>query len=205
MMPRPDPWTREIVAHLLRLDAEAASDPKITFSVMAYRLNGYFGTAFNRNAVAGKLQRLKAGTGYGAARQPRQKPPKAAEPQKRPERQPLKPVAAVTREPVSAPQMPAPEPETQVPQMPAPEPQPETPAPRQSRPARRGDCLPPQAPCQSAHVTLMERQPWQCGWPVNDGGPFLYCGAPKTGDPVYCDHHRAAATGRTGRMRSDAQ
>ena len=28
-----------------------------------------------------------------------------------------------------------------------------------------------------------------CKWPVNDGGPFLFCNAPKD-NHNYCDHHR---------------
>ena len=39
-------------------------------------------------------------------------------------------------------------------------------------------------------VTLLERRGDQCGWPVNDGNPFLFCGAPRaTGHKRYCEHH----------------
>ena len=55
-------------------------------------------------------------------------------------------------------------------------------------------------PPQSTPVTLLDREPWQCRWPVNDGGPFLFCGAAKGDyDPTYCQHHRRMATGRAVR------
>jgi hypothetical protein len=52
------------------------------------------------------------------------------------------------------------------------------------------DCVP---------VTLADRRRDQCCWPVNDGNPYLFCGAPKRRpDPRsgakfagYCDHHFA--------------
>lgn len=42
--------------------------------------------------------------------------------------------------------------------------------------------------------TLMERGPRECCFPVNSGGPFLYCAAeatdgPPEGLPTYCRHH----------------
>lgn len=43
-------------------------------------------------------------------------------------------------------------------------------------------------------VTLLERAPHQCGWPVNDGGPFLFCGAAKSGHKRYCDAHALKAS-----------
>lgn len=46
-------------------------------------------------------------------------------------------------------------------------------------------------------VTLLDRRPEQCGWPINDGGPFLYCGAPKaTGHKRYCSTHACAGLAR---------
>lgn len=40
-------------------------------------------------------------------------------------------------------------------------------------------------------LPLMARKRHQCGWPVNDGGPFLFCGLPKTpGHSNYCGYHR---------------
>ena len=38
-------------------------------------------------------------------------------------------------------------------------------------------------------VTLLERGPDQCCFPVNDGGPFLFCGAPKKAGSPYCKRH----------------
>lgn len=40
-------------------------------------------------------------------------------------------------------------------------------------------------------LPLMRRKANQCGWPVNDGGPWLFCAQPKAaGDRHYCDYHR---------------
>ena len=47
-------------------------------------------------------------------------------------------------------------------------------------------------------VTLAERRPDQCGWPVNDGAPYLFCGAGKSGHKRYCAHH-AGTSVRSGR------
>lgn len=32
-----------------------------------------------------------------------------------------------------------------------------------------------------------------CHWPVNDGGPYLFCGHVRSGHPVYCSHHAPRA------------
>jgi GcrA cell cycle regulator len=42
--------------------------------------------------------------------------------------------------------------------------------------------------------TLLDRGPRECCWPVNSGGPFLYCAAeatdgPTEGSRTYCRHH----------------
>ncbi len=40
-------------------------------------------------------------------------------------------------------------------------------------------------------LPLAKRGQHQCGWPVNDGDPFLFCAQAKAaGDPHYCVHHR---------------
>lgn len=40
-------------------------------------------------------------------------------------------------------------------------------------------------------LPLMQRKRHQCGWPVDDGGPFLFCAQPKLeGDKDYCRYHR---------------
>jgi len=41
-------------------------------------------------------------------------------------------------------------------------------------------------------VELVDLEPHQCRWPLGDG-PFLFCGAPKDGERVYCAHHAAKA------------
>lgn len=51
-----------------------------------------------------------------------------------------------------------------------------------------------------AGMPLKLRQMHQCGWPLNDGGPFLFCGAPKAEfDPTYCPYHRWLATPKGSR------
>ena len=42
-------------------------------------------------------------------------------------------------------------------------------------------------PPNSAHVTLVNRT--GCCWPVNDGGPFLFCNADRHGKSDYCEFH----------------
>lgn len=38
--------------------------------------------------------------------------------------------------------------------------------------------------------TLIDLGPHDCKWPLNDGGPFLFCAAPKFGGSrSYCAHH----------------
>lgn len=45
-------------------------------------------------------------------------------------------------------------------------------------------------------VTLEDRRADQCGWPVNDGGPYLYCGAARAGHRRYCERHAGVGVGR---------
>lgn len=56
-----------------------------------------------------------------------------------------------------------------------------------------------------SRVTLLNRTRRQCGWPVNDGGPFLFCGAEKD-DPKnsYCAYHRRLASRPAGQARRSA-
>lgn len=44
---------------------------------------------------------------------------------------------------------------------------------------------------RSEHPTLLEREPGQCCWPINDGGPFRFCGKEAIDKP-YCAEHTAA-------------
>ena len=55
--------------------------------------------------------------------------------------------------------------------------------------------LPPDEPIPATAVTLEHRQPNQCAWPVNHGGPWLYCGAhvpsARANAPArFCEHHK---------------
>jgi hypothetical protein len=68
-----------------------------------------------------------------------------------------------------------------------------------SRPRLWGERLPPLPGSKPAlpgephtvALPLMQRRRHHCGWPMNDGGPFLFCAQPKaTGDRHYCDFHR---------------
>lgn len=46
-------------------------------------------------------------------------------------------------------------------------------------------------------VTLLDLKPDACRWPVNDGGPFLFCGE-VVASPLrpYCAAHAARAVGQ---------
>jgi hypothetical protein len=69
-------------------------------------------------------------------------------------------------------------------------------APPPVRPRARAQQTKPGTPGEPhvAGIPLGPRKMHQCGWPINDGGPFLFCGMPKTYDPTYCDYHRWLAT-----------
>lgn len=43
---------------------------------------------------------------------------------------------------------------------------------------------------------LWELSAQACRWPVNDGGPFLFCAEPRIPGCPYCAHHRDVARGR---------
>lgn len=172
------PWSKDMDALALQLYRQ-----RVPFSLITHRLNAAFGTALSGNAVVGRLNRL------GAERPPENAPPPAlpaaatmppsaiAEPVKvRPKKRILKPPMA-PRQPLVA-----------------------QPAPG-IIPVKLAASVAKVSP-----VTLMERESWQCRWPVNDGGPFLFCGVRKADhDPTYCSQHRSMATARSGRrMRSEA-
>lgn len=46
------------------------------------------------------------------------------------------------------------------------------------------------------NLTLMELTERTCKWPVNDGGPFLFCGCEADFDRPYCDFHTELAKGK---------
>lgn len=68
-----------------------------------------------------------------------------------------------------------------------------------SRPRLWGERLPPMpgrkpslpGEPHTVPLPLMPRRQHHCGWPVNDGAPFLFCAQPKaSGDRHYCGFHR---------------
>lgn len=44
------------------------------------------------------------------------------------------------------------------------------------------------------YVTLVDNT--GCTWPLNDGGPYLFCGHAKFGKYAYCEHHHERSRGR---------
>jgi GcrA cell cycle regulator len=52
--------------------------------------------------------------------------------------------------------------------------------------------VPPQ-PLPPNPVTLFELEAGMCRYPVNDVGPFLFCGAPQIKDCSYCGEHKRLA------------
>lgn len=47
-----------------------------------------------------------------------------------------------------------------------------------------------------AGMDLMMLNEHRCKWPINDGGPFLFCGEAKKSDRPYCAFHNMAALGK---------
>lgn len=78
-------------------------------------------------------------------------------------------------------------------------------------PSLKGPIAPtplPAKPLGAPHTVplpLLRRRTHQCGWPINDGGPFLFCAQPKApGERNYCHYHQRLALGREGRRRRKA-
>ncbi len=44
------------------------------------------------------------------------------------------------------------------------------------------------------YVSMMDNT--GCTWPLNDGGPYLFCGHVKFGKYSYCEHHHERSRGR---------
>lgn len=70
--------------------------------------------------------------------------------------------------------------------------------------------IPP--PAGIGHVVVIGRPledipPNGCKWPINDGGPFLFCCAPRGDHHAYCHHHAAASisVGTRGERDADRQ
>ena len=47
-----------------------------------------------------------------------------------------------------------------------------------------------------AGIDLMMLTECRCKWPLNDGGPFLFCGEVKRSDRPYCAFHATASIGK---------
>lgn len=178
-------WRPEIDQALLRL---ASTDAK--FPMIAIQLNAVFGTTFTTNAVIGRFHRA-----FGAKTSRRTRSAEEIaeakrnpEPQPRPARiEPDRP-AAIQVEPASIPRPSRVQAPTAFEKI--------SEGLNEALAIARGQAKPASGPA-SGPVTLIERRPGQCCWPVNDGGPYLFCGAPKR-DPRserdtsyldYCDLH----------------
>lgn len=44
-------------------------------------------------------------------------------------------------------------------------------------------------------TTLLDLQCDECKWPMNDGGPFLFCGHPQHAGGAYCEYHHLVSVG----------
>ncbi len=69
------------------------------------------------------------------------------------------------------------------------------------RPSSAGKPLPRTGPRPDEpaplNLTLLQLGPRNCRWPVNDGGPFRFCGARTAGGGMkYCPYHHELAHGR---------
>lgn len=57
----------------------------------------------------------------------------------------------------------------------------------------------PAEPAPEGGVLLLDLKPQHCRWPINDGGPYRFCGAHKeAGVLPYCAHHRKMRYRRPG-------
>jgi GcrA cell cycle regulator len=157
--------------HLRQLIVRGLGDAAI-----ASALNAYFGTAYTRNSIIGKRARLKIPAPEGRKKtlpqQTKRVLPRGVQP------------APIGRPPITPPPKPVPKP-VKIAGPPA--------RPSPPRPAQQTKPWMPGGP-HVAGMPLILRKMHQCGWPINDGGPFLFCGMPKTYDPTYCDYHRWLAT-----------
>lgn len=55
------------------------------------------------------------------------------------------------------------------------------------------------------NLTLMQLRPGQCKWPVNDGGPFLFCGHGTEEGRPYCTEHANRAVSAAARVEQGAE
>lgn len=177
------PWPDEHTAYLRELDASG-----IRCRDMLVRLNERFGTAYTKNAVIGKRGRL----GLHVSKR-RQEERKVAEAEAK-SRQKFQRAAAKSQKPKQVPRRSnTRKPLSKIAKsvlIPGQPPKPRTPPKWQIDRAKAFADEP-----HVAGIPLMMRKDGQCGWPVNDGSPFLFCGM-WTDDDRYCRYHRRAATGK---------
>lgn len=95
--------------------------------------------------------------------------------------------------PDEPPPAPWPEVQKQATQPPAWAPPPLKPAPAEPAPSQ-----PP-----AGGVLLMALREHHCRWPINDGGPFLFCGCRKAVSSPYCEAHAAKAVRRVSENRRE--
>lgn len=89
---------------------------------------------------------------------------------------------------------PAPRPRTAAPN-PSPSPRVAVPKPK-SRPIMRQTVPVPDVAPVSLGIDIMALGTTTCKWPINDGNPFLFCGADKpVEDGPYCPYHAKVASG----------
>ncbi len=166
-------WPEEHVTYLRKLVAAGVGD-----AVMADALNTAFGTRYTRNGIIGKRHRLKLYAPKQRDRAPVMPPPPnprlLVEPDPKPRlrrQHRAKPAKNAT-------------PAKRLKTWQAPRPE-----------LRAVPVKPLEGGPHVAGIPLILREPHQCGWPVDDGGPHLFCGMPKAAsDPNYCPYHRRLAT-----------
>lgn len=165
---------------------------KLSSGIIAERLSQAFGERITRNQVIRRSQTLglpprKSETTNHKGRQPAVSPKPLARKRRRAPR--ISPaLSSATPKPQRSPTFDFKKPKTSR--------DPDT------RPREWGVRLPPipdRRPSlpgepHTVPLPLMQRCRHQCGWPVNDGGPFLFCAQPKApGDRHYCGYHRLAS------------
>jgi len=162
-MTRTDFWPPARVAALKRLHDEGLGDREI-----AARLNATFGTQLTKSAIIGCRHRLGL---FRLKRAPERLQNRISAHSKQPRESKKKavlvPPAARSRSRKAA---------------------------KQQTPAKPNVPVAPQPAFGFATVPIplemLERR--HCRWPMNDGGPYLFC-ALNADEHSYCDHHRAIA------------
>ena len=153
-------WTEERVEILKKLWAEGLSASKIA---------GILG-GVSRNAVIGKMHRLRKSGEVSEQRASKPKAPRAKR-KSAPARSPSRPVTAGATALKTAPKA----------------------ALAQARPKPVIKLAEP--PTRGAIDDIMDLTPTTCRWPIGDPGEegFTYCGAHAPHDAPYCEHHARIA------------